>query len=531
MRTVCKRCLSVLWILIYAPLLLSQETRSFEDTVTVPIPEKDRVYARNRAFRTLESRLLVQAVKELIEVPLFEEYRNYILRQKNIVPKNYLDSVQIRQEYAAGEEFTMNLQGDILMSELKEDLRKLNLVLSDDPIVPIVLLLERGLLLPKEKLAERLRLFRIEIAEEDRVDASGIPFEERSRQPFIENLFDRFPDRRTIYFVEKVDAVSGEGVGKIRVRIYRSTDMSQIGFFGLKLVPPIPLFRQEAELHRILPRFLSLFTIHSCKRHLYNKGMESSVELELSGIHTPFLRHRFETGILKPDRNIQSFFLKTLSKGTAVYRLATEYSAASLVQAIERDNPHFDFYGEEEGQNRVRLQAFYKSKRRIAEPDPWETRQSTVDAIRKSYGLSDEEVLEEHLLPEIAEKEPNNTSNELNFLPPSTRLIGNISSRADEDIYQFRLPAERRAATLLIDWKSIGRTSLIPQLRIYDEKFDLLQSYSVSVGRRGTRIGYTLPDREIKELYLRISDAVGFLQGETGGYKSCRYLLRFDWKD
>ena len=529
MKTFCKGCFGILWIFIHVPLLFSQETRLFEDIITVPILEKDTVFARNNAFQTLQKRLLAQAVKELLGVHLFEEYQKLIFRQKDIVPGNYLDTVQIQQEYAMDEKFTMKLQGVILLSELKERLRKLNLVLLDDPLVPIVLIVERDLFIPKEKLAERLRLFRIHIAAEDRVDMSAIPYEARDQRPFIESLFNRFPDFRIIYLIEKVSTAHYKDLGEIRVRIFRSTDFTQISLFGLKLKPPIQIANQENHFDRIHSRFLSLFTINSCKRHLYTQGMESLIELELTGIQSPFWRYQFEEKILKPDRNIRSYFLKTLSKDVAGYQLATGYSVTSLVPTIEKSNQHFDLYAEVSGPNRLQVWAIYKGVERISDLDAWEVRPKTIDAIRATFDLPEEEMLNEDLLPEFIEKEPNNTSHELNFLPLSKRVIGNLSSRADEDIFQLQQPEKNHATTLIIDWIRIGKTALSPQLRLYDKNFNFLHSYSVSENQKRMKISHTLQKDATKQLYLRISDSIGFIQGETGGYKSCQYMLLLTW--
>jgi len=33
-----------------------------------------------------------------------------------------------------------------------------------------------------------------------------------------------------------------------------------------------------------------------------------------------------------------------------------------------------------------------------------------------------------------------------------------------------------------------------------------------------------------QEVYIRITDQIGFIKGETGGYKSFFYLLKYQWK-
>jgi hypothetical protein len=109
-------------------------------------------------------------------------------------------------------------------------------------------------------------------------------------------------------------------------------------------------------------------------------------------------------------------------------------------------------------------------------------------------------------------------------------MLGNISSRADEDIYQLQVP-DKESSTIVIDWIRIGKTSLSPQLRLYDKNFNFLNNYSLLGRRNRLKFRYTLQKDLSRQLYIRVSDAVGFFQGETGGYKSYQYLLKFDWKN
>ena len=178
----------------------------------------------------------------------------------------------------------------------------------------------------------------------------------------------------------------------------------------------------------------------------------------------------------------------------------------------------------------MEITAVYTVEEEISELDGWEYQVDTLTRIRKTFEVPEEEEIGEAFIPKIVEKEPNNTSRVTNFLPSATRVLGNISSRADEDIFQLQLP-EEDSSSIMIDWIRVGKTSLSPQLRLYDENFNFLGNYALSGKSKRLKFSYTLPSDAPKVIFIRISDAVGFIQGETGGYKSYQYMLRFEWKN
>ena len=139
--------------------------------------------------------------------------------------------------------------------------------------------------------------------------------------------------------------------------------------------------------------------------------------------------------------------------------------------------------------------------------------------------------IDETLIPEIEENEPNNNSRRFNYLPNETLLIGKISSRADEDIYQIEEPQEDETSSINIEWMIASKTSLSPQLKLYDDDFKFLNSYSLIGNQNRIKFSYTFQTETPKRIYIRVSDSVGFIQGETGGYKSYDYLLKVEWKN
>ena len=190
--------------------------------------------------------------------------------------------------------------------------------------------------------------------------------------------------------------------------------------------------------------------------------------------------------------------------------------------------------------NVLRVEVFSRLMESVSELVEWELKPRILAMIQAfltppdvdneepvNNDLFAESVFDEVYLPRLQEKEPNNTSKKLNGLPPSTLMIGYISSRADEDLFQLKRNTE--SATLEVEWIRIGKTTLSPQLRLYDQALNFVSKYSLSKSQNKIKFQYTFEQGVPRKVYLRVTDKVGFIQGETGGFKSFYYLLRYQW--
>lgn len=522
--------LILLFVIILPGIMAAQQPAKYDSTITVSIPDQDTVFARNNAFQSLKRQILIDAIKDQLGVIIYEEHANQILRHKDIKASELISAYQILQEYTIGDKFTMKLQGTIRVDVLNETLRKMNLILKDDPWYNVTLVVDNNIGIPVELLQEKLDIYHIKIHSLYAYDSSLLPTTDRQNVEFVESLFHQFPDNQIMFFIHEEKQSDSILVDGLRNRIFRKADFQQITTFTIKFRKPVESSRVNQELKKSRSRFISAFSIQTCKRHLYDEGLESFIDINVAGLTNPFERNEFEKYVIKKNSGIQSYFLKNLSNEAVDYELYSKYSIERLMKYFERKNDAFDLIPEQNGINQLKIYAIYKLGQDIVELDTWQYDNDVIEQLNKILNEAEEEAFDESLVPDIAEKEPNNNSRRFNFLPNETLLIGKISSRADEDIYQVEEAFENKTS-INIEWMLGSKTSLSPQLKLYDDNFKFLNSYSLIGRQNKIKFSYTFEAETPKRVYIRVSDAVGFIQGETGGYKSYDYLLKVEWKN
>lgn len=517
-------------------MLRAKDIGTYSADVSVTIEENDIAFARNSAFQNLQSLILSLAIQELIGYSLYQEYSDTIFRSKSIQPSNFLISAKILDESVSGDTFYMKMEAKIQLVALSEALRKLNLILKDDPWYSVDVFVEEGIDLSESDLETRLELFHIKIKKFQHLNLSSIPPQQRSNSEFIKILFDRFASSRVIYLIDTVSESQPGEVKFMRTQIFRKSDLSQINTFQLAL----PESKEVEELgDRSVSRFLKQFTLQSIKSNIYEQGIETKLAIVVEGLVEPYVQKVFEEKMLDNARFIRSYQLTGLSRETAYYQLQTNFDLEELYRYFQAKNSFFYFIVEKKDANSLVVECFHRFGIQETEPLPWEADNRIITMIKESMldesELPDEEArkqaLEQELnevwFPELMENEPNNSSKNLNTLPPSTLLIGFVSSRADEDIFKIRRNSDSN--TLVVQWVRIGKTTLSPQLRLYDDDFHFLASYGLIGSQNKLSFKHEFRNGSPKYGFLRITDKVGFIQGETGGFKSFYYLLRYYW--
>ncbi len=526
-----------LLITLQQSLLSARETQKYKAEITVPILENDTVYARNNAFQSLQRLILTAAITDLIGQDLFSEYRYSILRSKSIKPSKFLVSAKVLDEFSNDKKFTMKLEGIIQTSTLAEELRKLNLVLKNDPMVPVTVMVESGLKIGRQDLSERLGLLHINISDFKKVDISDFLPEERFTGNFAERLFSLNGGSKVVYLIDSIPAEEPGFIKAIRTQIFRRADYAVISAFQLDL--PNPLAAGQID-PATLGRLNRLFTISSLEMGLYNEGLDATVILEVEGLIDPFNRSEFEQKVLKKNRSIKSYTLTQISLNKSRYRIQSRVGLKELASIFEKKHPYFYFIVEQVNSNTIQIESFYRYVDQAPEVDVWEPNQRIMGLIADSLGeefmandltsndLILQPTVQNRFIPKFVEKEPNNNSQHLNRIPPSTQILGNISSRADEDVFQ--LTRDVNSSTLVVEWIRIGKTTLSPQLRLYDHQFNVINNYNL-VGRQNKlRFSYTFKESAPQKVFLRVTDKVGYIQGETGGFKTFYYLLKYYWQ-
>jgi|GEM_PF-2488960 len=605
-------------VLCWVMPVSAQQTKTYRSTAKTPILENDIAFAKSNAFRQAQQSVIIAAIQDLLEPQIFAEYQKQILHRQSLQPRNHLISVKILNETNEGDEYKIELEAKVQINTLRDSLKQMDLILRDDPWIPITLLVEDTLDIPTELLATKLANFHLKIEPLKKVNLNGISTGERMTKVFIEDLFLNYPQNRIIFILETTDGdfqragslpekdlsadVSdqeqtlqpGGSVRGILLRILRKSDLEEINRLSLNVPPPSqknPESDKEA-LQDSMSRLISLLTIQSIKRNTYEIGQDSSYYIEVAGLNAPYLRSAFELRVLKENQSISSYSLIQLSMDQCRYIINSNSDLKTLIKELQKVNPYFELLVEDSEFNTIRISAFYHYTPTATEPASWIPDKKTLEKIKESIlenttlPVTDDsgdkqsqerdiskEKLDVFYIPTLIEREPNNSSIQFSRIPPATYTIGEISNRADEDIYQMKgveisdvqlenvlfpsklnkldtkqpnrpepadgkatadaaLPEKlNRKATIYIDWIQLGKTSLSPQIKLYDENFNFIIAFNLILTQKRLRFRYTFSEQLPEKVYARISDRIGFIQGETGGFKQYQYLIRYSWTD
>jgi hypothetical protein len=250
--------------------------------------------------------------------------------------------------------------------------------------------------------------------------------------------------------------------------------------------------------------------------------------LRIKGINTPYKRSVFEKKILASNRKIINFQFVELSKDAVAYKIQTRAEISNPNDIFTKNERYFDLtvLGENQTGTVINLSATWNTPIKTTKVKRWNRTPEIIRQIKKIVSPKAKS-LSPGWIPSRTEIEPNNKSHEVNLLPENRFLLGRISSRSDSDV--FRLNGSTKRSLLVVKWVRLGRTSLTPQLKLYDEDFNLLNTYNFSKSRRILRIKYRFDGVPTGKVFIKVGDKLGFIRGETGGYKSYSYLLLFRW--
>ncbi|NQU64468.1 MAG: hypothetical protein HQ517_09330 [SAR324 cluster bacterium] len=400
-------------------------------------------------------------------------------------------------------------------------------------------------------------------------------------EPTLEN--QNSPEIGTSF--EKTKEVAAGRINGFKLRILRKSDLEEINTVSLKLSNVIPenssLFKEK--IAAAIQALTKLLTINSVKRNLYEIGLDSSYFIDVSGLNAPYLRSAFELRVLKEKESIRSFSLVQLAVDKCRYLIHSNFDLKVSAQELQETNPYFEILIEDTEFNTIHISVFYHFTATGTKPETWNSDEETIQNIKESIldskveidAANSEAPLHPFYIPTLIEKEPNNSNIQYNRVPASTYLLGKIRNRGDEDIFEFKgvelsdrelelkyfqenhkekglsdrvegeaqvhIPAKEHAetpmngadegATIYLDWIQIGKTALTPQLRLYDENFNFIHTFKLSRSKKRHQFSYTFSTSSPEKIYFRIADKVGFIQGETGGFKLYQYMIRYSWTD
>jgi len=550
----------------------AREVNQYNAELTVPIFGKDTAFARNNAFRTLQKQLLEIAIQDLIGIQQFEQFKDYIFRNAFQRPSNYFISVNIIKEESQAKFFTMKLEGTLQIDAIRTSLKALNLVFQSDPWHKIDLLVQKEIPFDLSVLQARLDLFHLRISSvkyfaDEQLSVSNDPSSD------INPLFEIIEKQQgssnspVVFVVDLGKDQSNDKITKIETSVFNRKSSKKVGSLSLEFSTPRSMVSIKNGKKWVQKKFIALFTHDTLKQEFFETREQNTIKLFVTGLNTPFLKDQFQEELLEGNRKIISYQVSRITIKEVEYTINTKANSSSMFDVLsQRSRGNFVFEVLEETEDQLRVTVVsYENKR----PDPlpeWVPNNRILEQIRLSqFSQIDEKeidpdvALDEELIPIYIESEPNNHRNNLNILVPFKRILGKISSRGDEDLFQldgfvpeissiepnqlinndasqdgyptyFVSKSDLKLAVLMIEWFQFGKTDLIPQLRLYDENFELLDRYNLQDGKNKVVFDYDFKENFPQRVYIRITDQIGFIKGETGGYKSFNYLLKYSWK-
>ena len=498
--------------------LLAQEEKRLTSEVTVPVKDRDVVYAKQRAFRQAGRQVILLASKLLIGDDLFPELQSTLRSQ--LTPNNYFDSVKVLKEETEDGNFTIKIRASVRITLLSKDLRELNIPLEKDKPMKLGYIVDSKINIPQEIISERFEVLKYglgelittEVEKEMTPEAAKRLFSLTQGQPFLLLVTPLPPRSNTIR------GLKFQVIGKNDYKVVKSFDLA----FRSQ-----PRDNLEDYILNNKKEFEDLFTVSSLPRSLFEYGKSQALTLDLEGLYSPSARYEFEKYVLAHSGNVKSYALTMVSLKRVQYKIFAKGDIEALVDDILSKNTRFNFSIIESSSLHYQVQVKHHAMPEVREAAPYKMSKKVEAELAAALDLKEGEEIPKKYIPKTQEVEPNNSADRLNALHVYRNNWGRLNSRADEDLYYLDSP---KSKGIVIDWVRIGKTYLKPKLNLYDGNYRLLQSWVIPRGSNHVNVKYNWPDTMPEHLILRVVDSVGYIRGETGGFRFFEYSLQYYWR-
>lgn len=498
--------------LLISSTVFASDSNMYQAEASVAVYDNDAVVARKKVFHLVQQRIVLQAVREMVEPEVFKLYEKQIKRNIEVKSNRFLLSVRVLLEKSDGVKFLLRLQGRVNKTKISDALTGLKIPKKSDPWRDVRIVFRNEPIFSHADWRRNLSLFHIKVLSfsvDKRIDQ--VVWDQES----IERVFADYQDTQVVYYIW-IEAKDGEVGSLIMDILSRGSDMVS-GTIRL------PLRQSDARLAKNeRKRIFSLFNSSSLKLSAFNTSGTSLLTLRIDGISSPMYREGFEREYLLNNPAILNSRISVRSSDSVSYDLKLRGTQRAFLETVLREGGKNRVQLIEKDKNVVRLVYLENEVEEIKELLPWSPVPSVIRQIEERFPTNAGKM---KWLPKWQETESNNTIVSPNRMVNNQVTIGKISSRIDEDLYVVECQA--KAKGIKLEWMRIGKTELTPQLRLYDDQLNLLATYSMHGNQSSQIIDYTFIDEKIPpKMFIRISDKIGFVPSETGGFKSYNYLLK-----
>ncbi len=483
------------------------------------VRKKDYDWAKEQALEKVQTKLILKAAQNMLS------QENLAKLQKNFptyirVPQRYIQSFSILSEEITKSNINLSVYSEVNIPALAAKLKNLGFILKSDPFFSVTFLVSKQLEFNATDFLAQLKKMHIVAQKPSFLNPE---FLSQPKQKFISSVFQTFSQNNTIYLLSPV--IKNNQIVSLRFTIYTKIHSKIIASWKYPITP-VDVNQKTPELTASIAKFLQSLDYSYLHTQAYQSNA-TDLFLSVTGLDSPFLRAKFERYFLKSNPLIKKYSLNQLAPKKTTYLLSSLSSTPKILNSFYhlQTHAHFALAFNKSNASYIEVKTEYKARTHRATPvQGWQNpsiftklSQSTLASITAT--------------PTKQESEPNNSPFSYNALPASTWVWGNVRSRSDNDIYQIKLPQNKSKQRLIIHFQVLGQTHFSPVLYLYQNDFQWLQTYKpikIHIGNAKTTIKRTFTTLP-QSIYIRITDYIGYIPQEIGGFLSFQYIIYYTW--
>ena len=504
----------------------------------MPILNENIVRAEKEAILLAKQTIVKDLLPQFIAPQLLTQVQKLIEDKILNEPDRFIESIRLldSQEREAHAEFTLLLEARIFQSRLLTAIKGLNIALINDPLRRTVLLYD-----PKAPLWQEVQLkdfllilnpllepYKIDVQQSIPLSADWLSLAAADPQ---QSLPGEYIDASKVSTFLRVDFSQEEFrqneqqeivSATLRMILYEAvqgrglrTIVISMEFVEWQPRQAITLMLEEAA-SQWFPLIADLVAADQKKGSL--------LRVRLTGFVNPQQEKVFVQNIFH-SRNLWSRFqLHALTKDDVVYQGYFLGEPQSLIPwFIAMKNPSYQVKNAIWQGNELMLEVQWKEE--IAQLE----RYLPLDVV--------EEWSKTHNILITRQTMPANRIKTTYALPLSTIVYDYLRSRGDSTLYQVEWPPINRMVkevwyemsrppinrVVKGVWYQIDKTNLRPIISLYDEERKLVEQH-FSNGKENIDFQYRLSPQQT-HFYIRVSDQIGYIEGEAGSYLSLHYAI------
>ncbi len=509
-----------------------------QGSATVPVLNENVVRAEKEATLLAKQTIVKELLPQFIAPRLLIQVQKLIEEKILNQPDRFIESVRMisSQETEALTEFTVLLEARMFQSRLISEIKRLNIALINDPVRHTILiydlqtppweeaqkedfLLALNRLLDPHKIRIRQTIplpgdWLLLAATNPKQSLPKELLEESGVSTFLRTDFSRRHFRHN----EEQEIISAT----LEIVLYEAMQGEVLGtlvvseeFEEWHPAQAIEALLEKAAL-QWFPLITDLFAADQKKGTL--------LRVRMAGLPGPREEEFFVQNVFHSRNLWNQFQLRALSKNDVVYQgyyLGEPETLVPWFTALQ--HPSYGVKAATWQENELKIEVRWNEE--IATLNKYEP----IEIVEEWSKINDV-VVTQRTLPVEGDK--------TTFaLPLNSTVYDYLRSRGESTFFRvqwsqsggvgtemwYELSRPRKKKVVKGVWYQVGHTNLAPLVSIYDGQWNLIDQHIPSENGR-IDFQYRLSSLQ-NHFYLRVSDLVGYIEGEAGSYLSLHYIL------